>query len=166
MGNRRVSATECARHRPMGHHEPMDQRKTANFPKPRRTGITIAAGYCIFAGLSEVRVGITGNRMGIAVQARSNPTVPELPSAGFFDVAAGISSLPKRRTGALLGIVFILLEVLGRVHLVRTGTYPSRVPGPRKRVSFGGTIALLLVVVLGQSVAKSSMQDKACTSSA
>jgi hypothetical protein len=145
MGNRRVSATECARHRPMGHHEPMDQRKTANFPKPRRTGITIAAGYCIFAGLSEVWVGITGNWMGLL----SKPLKPSFGTAlvGFFYVAAGISLLPKRRTGALLGIVFILLEVLGRVHLVRTGTYPSRGPDLVKSV-VGGTIALLLVVYL------------------
>lgn len=129
----------------MGHHEPMDQRKTANLPKPRRTGITIAAGYCIFAGLSEVWVGITGNWMGLL----SKPLKPSFRTAlvGIFYVAAGISLLPKRRTGALLGIVFILLEVLGRVHLVRIGTYPSRGPDFVKSV-VGGTIALLLVVYL------------------
>jgi len=123
----------------------MDRHEVRTFPQPRRTGITIAAAYCIFAGLSEVWVGITGNWMGLL----SKPLKPSFWTAlvGVFYVLAGISLLPKRRTGAILGIVFILLEVLGRVHLVRIGTYPSRGSDFIKSV-VGGTIALLLVVYL------------------
>lgn len=123
----------------------MGRYEATTFPKPRRTGITIVAGYCIFAGLSEVWVGITGNWMGLL----SKPLKPSFWTAlvGIFYVAAGISLLPKRRTGALLGIVFILLEVLGRVQLVRIGTYPSRGPDFVKSV-IGGAIAILVVVYL------------------
>jgi len=105
----------------------------------------MVAGYCVFAGLSEVWVGITGNWMGLL----SKPLKPSFRTAliGVFYVAAGISLLPKRRGGALLGIVFILLEVLGRVHLVRTGIYPSRGPDAAKSV-VGGVIAMLVVVYL------------------
>lgn len=76
-------------------------------------------------------------------------SVPLKPSfwtalVGAFYVAAGISLLSKRRTGALLGIVFISLEVLGRVYLVRIGTYPSRGPDFVKSV-VGGAIAILVV---------------------
>jgi hypothetical protein len=115
------------------------------FPKLRRTGVRIAAAYCIFAGLSEVWVGITGNWMGLL----STPLKPSFWTAlvGAFYVAAGISLSLKNRTGALLGIVFILLEVLGRVYLVRTGNYPSRGPDFVKSV-VGGVIALLVVVYL------------------
>ena len=90
-------------------------------------------------------VGITGNWMGLL----SKPLKPSFWTAlvGIFYVAAGISLLPKRRTGTLLGIVFILLEGLGRVHLVRIGTYPSRGPDLVKSV-VGGAIALLLVAYL------------------
>jgi hypothetical protein len=103
----------------------------------------IAAGYCIFAGLSEVWVGITGNWMGLL----SKPLKPSFWTAlvGAFYVAAGISLSLKNRTGALLGIVFILLEVLGRVRLVCTGIYPSRGPDFVKSV-VGGSIAVLVVV--------------------
>jgi hypothetical protein len=113
------------------------------FANPRRTGITVVAGYCIFAGLSEVWVGATGNWMGLL----SKPLKPSFRTAlvGSFYVAAGISLPPKRRTGALMGIAFILLEVLGRVHLVRVGTYPSRGPDFVKSV-VGGAIAILVVV--------------------
>jgi hypothetical protein len=105
----------------------------------------MVAAYCIFAGLSEVWVGISGNWMGVL----STPLKPSLRTAlvGTFYVAAGISLLSKRRTGALLGIVLILLEVLGRVYLVRIGRYPSSGPDFVKSV-VGGVIAILLVVYL------------------
>lgn len=123
----------------------MHRYEVTTLGKPRRTGITMVAGYCIFAGMSEVWVGITGNWMGLL----STPLKPSFWTAlvGFFYVAAGISLLPKRRTGALLGISFILLEVFGRVHLVRIGIYPSRGPDVVKSV-VGGAIAVLLVVYL------------------
>lgn len=113
---------------------------------PRRTGIRIAAAYCIFAGLSEVWVGITGNWLGLL----SKPLKPSFRTSavGACYVAAGLSLLPKNRTGGLLGIVFVLLEVLGRVHLVRTGIYPSRGPDFVKSV-VGGAIALLVAAYLG-----------------
>ena len=113
------------------------------FAQPRRTGITIVAGYCVFAGLSEMWVGITGNWMGLL----SKPLKPSFRTAlvGAFYVAAGISLLSKTRAGALLGIVFILLEVLGRVYLIRIGRYPSRGADFVKSV-VGGAIAILVVV--------------------
>ena len=88
-------------------------------------------------------VGITGNWMGLL----SEPLKPSFRTAlvGSSYVAAGISLLSKRRMGALLGIVFVLLEVLGRVHLVRTGRYPSGGLDFVKSV-VGGAIAVLVVV--------------------
>jgi hypothetical protein len=113
--------------------------------KPKRTGIAIVCGYCFFAGLSEIWVGITGNWMGLL----SQPLKPSFRTGlvGTFYVAAAISLLSKRRAGTLLGIVFVLLEVLGRVHLVRIGLYPSRGPDLAKMV-VGGAIAILIVVYL------------------
>ncbi len=123
----------------------MDRCEATTFAKPSRTGIRVAAAYCILAGLSEVWVGITGNWMGLL----SKPLKPSFRVAvvGAFYVAGGISLLPKNRTGGFLGIVFILLEVLGRVHLVRAGIYPSRGPDFLKSV-VGGAIAVLVVVYL------------------
>jgi hydrogenase/urease accessory protein HupE len=105
----------------------------------RRAGLTLAGAYCVFAGVSEIWVGITGNWLGIL----STPLKPSFWTAlvGACYVAAGISLLSKRRTGLLLGMVFILLEVVGRVCLVRIGTYPSKGPDVIKSV-VGGGIAL------------------------
>jgi hypothetical protein len=130
----------------------MHRREATTSTKPRRTGIAIVGGYCIFAGLSEIWVGITGNWMGLL----SRPLKPSSRTAlvGTFYVAAGISLLSKRRTGTLLGIVFVLLEILGRVHLVRTGMYPSR-GGDLVKIVVGGAIAILIVVYLATQWRKS-----------
>jgi len=128
-------------------------------PNPaRRTGINIAAVYCIFAGLSEVWVGITGNWLGLL----SKPLKPSFRTAvvGACYVAAGMSLLLRNRTGRLLGIAFVLLELLGRVHLVRTGIYPSRGPDFVKSV-IGGAIAVLTVVYLACQSRQSDSTQKA-----
>jgi hypothetical protein len=118
----------------------MDKLRTTS-SADRRAGLTLAGGYCIFAGVSEIWVGITGNWLGLL----STPLKPSVRTAlvGACYVAAGISLLSKRRTGALVGVVFILLEVVGRVHLVRIGTYPSKGPDVIKSV-VGGVIALIV----------------------
>lgn len=117
----------------------------------RRAGLTLTGSYCIVAGLSEIWVGITGSWLGIL----STPLKPSSRTAlvGACYVAAGISLLSKRRTGALLSIVFILLEVVGRVHLVRIGQYPSRGPDAVKSV-VGGVIALFLAVYVANQCRK------------
>jgi hypothetical protein len=79
----------------------------------------------------------------------SQPLKPSLRTAlvGAFYVAAGISLLSERKTGVLLGISLILLEVLGRIHLVRRGMYPSRGADLVKSV-VAGAIAILIVIYL------------------
>ncbi|MCV6972040.1 hypothetical protein [Mycobacterium bohemicum] len=96
--------------------------------------------------MSEIWVGITGNWLGLL----SKPLKPSFRTVlvGACYVAAGISVLSKRKTGLLLGIVFTLLEVVGRVHLVRIGTFPSTGPDVIKSV-VGGGIALGIAAYLG-----------------
>lgn len=110
-----------------------------------RIGITIVSLYCIIAGLAEIWVGITGNWMGIL----STPLKPSFWTAliGIFYVFAGISLLPKKKWGAILGIAFIVLEILARVNLVLVGIYPSHGVDLIKSI-IGATIALALIIYL------------------
>jgi hypothetical protein len=118
----------------------MDKARTAS-SADRRPELTLAGGYCIFAGLLEIWVGITGNWLGILATTLKPSLWTALVGACY--VAAGTSVLSKRRTGALLGVVFILLDVVGRVHLVRIGTSRSIGPDVIKSV-VGGVIALFV----------------------
>lgn len=132
----------------------MNTLKNTNVPNsheitiPQRKGhigITIVTIYCIIAGLAEIWVGITGNWMGIL----STPLKPSFWTAliGIFYLLAGISLIPKKKLGAILGIAFIVLEILARVNLVLIGVYPSQGVDLIKSI-IGATIALALIIYL------------------
>lgn len=123
---------------PNSHETTISQRKG-------RIGITIVTIYCIIAGLAEIWVGITGNWMGIL----STPLKPSFWTAliGIFYLLAGISLIPKKKLGAILGMAFIILEILARVNLVLIGVYPSQGVDLIKSI-IGATIALALIIYL------------------
>ena len=105
----------------------------------------MVAGYCIFAGLSEVWVGITGNWMGLL----SKPLKPSFWTAlvGTFYVAAGISLLPKEEPVRYWASPSSCLRFLGAFTWSGSACYPSRGPDFVKSV-VGGAIAILVVVYL------------------
>jgi|SRR5208282_2817824 len=91
----------------------------------RPTGITIAAVYAIIAGMGEVIVGFSGNYLGIL----SIPLTPAAayPAAisGVFYILGGLSLfITRKKWGAVLSIIFISAEILGRVYLVAAGLFP------------------------------------------
>ncbi|NLF52312.1 MAG: hypothetical protein GX577_14380 [Leptolinea sp.] len=109
------------------------------------SGVILVAIYCIIAGLAEIWVGITGNWMGIL----STPLKPSFWTAliGIFYLLAGISLIPQNKPGAVLGIVFIGLEILARINLVLIGVYPSQGVDLFKSI-IGAIIALALIFYL------------------
>ncbi len=129
-------------------------QKNTNIPNPLETtipqkkksvGITVITIYCIIAGLAEIWVGITGNWMGIL----STPLQPSFWTSliGIFYLFAGISLIPQKKLGAILGMAFIVLEILARVNLVLVGVYPSHGVDLIKSI-IGASIALALIIYL------------------
>src|SRR5215475_512173 len=111
--------------------------------RTRHVGITLVAIFAVIAGLGEVVVGFTGNTLGIL----SKDLKPNGATAivGAFYCLGGLSLLTMKKWGAVLGILFISAEILGRVCLVSLGIAPSRVEGMVKIV-IGGAIALGVVL--------------------
>ena len=113
----------------------------------RPIGITIVAVFAIIAGLGEIMVGLTGNYLGIL----STSMAPAFSTGivGAFYSLGGVSLLTTRKKwGAVLSIIFIGTEILGRVYLVMTGMAPSSGTDAAKIV-VGGTIALALIFYIG-----------------
>lgn len=67
---------------------------------------------------------------------------------GAFYSLGGLSLLTMKRWGAVLGIVFLSAEILGRVYLVMAGIAPSQGEDVVKIV-IGGGIALALILYVG-----------------
>ena len=103
----------------------------------------MVAIFAVIAGLGEVVVGFTGNTFGIL----SKDLKPNAATAivGAFYCLGGLSLLTMKKWGAVLGIVFISAEILGRVYLVSFGIGPSRGEDVVKIV-IGGAIALGVVL--------------------
>lgn len=90
----------------------------------RPIGIAIVAVFAIIAGLGEIVVGFTGNYLGIL--SKSIPPAFSTVIVGAVYSLGGLSLLiTRKKGGAVLSIIFIGAEILGRVYLVMTGIAPS-----------------------------------------
>src|SRR5499426_2441428 len=111
--------------------------------RTRHVGITIVAIFAIIAGLGEVVVGFTGNYLGI-LSKDIRPTVSTALIGAFYSLG-GLSLLTMKKWGAVLGILFISAEILGRMYLVSIGTAPST-GGDAIKIVIGGVIAFGLIL--------------------
>lgn len=114
--------------------------------KPRRLGIILISVFAILSGINEVVVGLTGNFLDIL----SKPIPPSFATVivGAFYSLAGLFLLTMKKWGAVLGILFLSAEVLGRIYLVLRGVAPAK-GGDALKILVGGLIALALVVYVG-----------------
>ena len=111
--------------------------------KPRRLGIILISIFAIVSGINEVVVGLTGNFLGIL--SKNIPPSFATVIVGAFYSLAGVFLLTMKKWGAVLGILFLSAEVLGRIHLVLSGIAPSK-GGDAFKILVGGLIAFVLVV--------------------
>jgi hypothetical protein len=111
--------------------------------RTRHLGITVVAIFAVIAGLGEVVVGFTGNTLGIL----SKDLKPNAATAivGAFYCLGGLSLLTMKKWGAVLGILFISAEILGRMYLLSIGTAPST-GGDAIKIVIGGVIAFALIL--------------------
>jgi hypothetical protein len=111
--------------------------------RTRHVGIIVVAVFAIISGLTEVVVGLTGHTFGIL----SKDLKPDAATAvvGAFYSLGGLSLLTMKKWGAVLGILFISAEILGRMYLVSIGTAPST-GGDAIKIVIGGVIAFGLIL--------------------
>jgi uncharacterized membrane protein len=113
----------------------------------RPTGITIVAVFAIISGLGEIVVGFTGNYLGILSKSIA-PAVSTVIIGAFYSLGGLSLLVTRKKWAAVLTIIFIGAEILGRVFLVMTGIAPSNGTDAVK-IIVGGAIALALVLYIG-----------------
>ena len=111
--------------------------------RTQHVGITAVSIFAIIAGLGEVVVGFTGNYLGILSQD-IRPSISTAVVGAFYSLG-GLSLLTRKKWGAVLGILFISAEILGRVYLVVADIAPSKGEDAVKIV-IGGAIALAVIL--------------------
>lgn len=112
----------------------------------RDLGVTLVSIFAIACGIGEVVVGVTGNFLGIL----SKPIPPSVATVvvGVFYSLAGLALLTMKEWGAVLGVVFLGAEILGRIYLVLRGIAPCK-GGDAVKILVGGLTALALIVYVG-----------------
>jgi len=108
----------------------MDQR-------PR--GIVVAALLMVAFGMAEVTTGFTHNFFGIST---TMGTTSAYIGAGIGVVyaAAGLLVLSMKRRAAVLAIVLLITDIIGRIAMVSTGLYPVE------------SLKQILAMILGTSI--------------
>jgi uncharacterized membrane protein len=111
--------------------------------RTQHLAIALVSVYAIVSGVGEVVVGVTGNFLSILSKNLSPSSATVL--VGMFYILAGLSLLTMKKRGAVLSIVFLGAEVLGRLYLVMTGIAPSKGADALK-IAVGGAIALAIIL--------------------
>ena len=93
-----------------------------NRGRPR--GIIVVSFLMILFGLAEVATGITGNFLGVISAATTSTYTSSSIAIGTFYILAGLFILTMKKWGALLAIVFLGADIVGRIALVITGVFP------------------------------------------
>jgi hypothetical protein len=105
----------------------------------RPRGIVVVALRMIVFGLAEVVTALTHNFVGIVAGISASATYAG-GVIGTLYAASGLLILTMRRWAAALAIVFLLGDIIGRIALVVTGSYPTN--------SFERTLAIITGTVI------------------
>lgn len=129
-----LSVTEWVTMKPNKHRRPI--------------GIVVIGVFAFIAGLGEVVVGFTGNYLGILAHSMT-PSV-STGIVGMFYSLGGLSLLiTRKKWGAVLGMLFIATEIVGRVYLMVVGIAPAS-GGDAIKILIGGLIALALIAYIAR----------------
>ncbi len=114
----------------------------------RLRGISIVAVLMILFGLAEVVTGFTHNFFGITTTSRTIFT-SSAAAIGVFYAAAGLLILTMKKWAAVLAIVLLIADVVGRVALVVTGLYPTDSFLNTFSIIAGTAIAVIFAIYIG-----------------
>jgi hypothetical protein len=90
----------------------------------RPAGILIVAILMILFGLAEVGTGFTHNFIGMVSTSAAGLSTLLGVALGAFYFVGGLLLLTMRRWAAVIAVVLLCGDVLGRVGMVLAGLYP------------------------------------------
>ncbi len=110
--------------------------------------IILAACLMILFGLAEVVTGFSHNFFGITTSSGSLVSYASA-AIGACYVVSGVLVLTLKRWAAVLAIVFLGVDVIGRVALVVAGLYPTNSVKNTFSIVAGTLIAVIFAIYVG-----------------
>ena len=110
----------------------------------RPLGILIVGLFAFIAGIGEVIVGFTGNYLGILAHSIP-PSIATAVVGAFYSVGGLFLLFVRRKWGAIIGVLFIGAEILGRAYLILAGIAPA-VGADAIKILVGALIAAAIII--------------------
>lgn len=117
----------------------------------RPVGITIVAVLMILFGLAEVVTGFRHEFFGLTT-AQVKISTDVGVSIGLFYFIGGLLILTKKKWAAILAIVLLGADVLGRIYMVVAGLYPINSFRQTFSIIVGTLLAALFAVYIGMKL--------------
>ena len=114
--------------------------------KRRPLGITLVGIFAFIAGLGEVVVGFTGNYLGILSHSLA-PSFSTGVVGVFYSLGGVFLLITRKKWGAVLGMLCIGIEILGRIYLIAAHIAPASGIDAVK-ILIGGLIAFSLIIYI------------------
>jgi len=100
--------------------------------------------FAFIAGIGEVIVGFTGNYLGILAHSIP-PSIATAVVGAFYSVGGLFLLFVRRKWGAIIGVLFIGAEILGRAYLILAGIAPA-VGADAIKILVGALIAAAIII--------------------
>lgn len=114
----------------------------------RPVGIKIAAVLMILFGLAEVVTGFRHEFFGLTTTQVDISTYVGV-ALGLFYFVGGLLILTKKKWAAMIAVVLLCGDVIGRVAMVITGLYPLNSFMQTFAIIVGTSIAVFFAVYIG-----------------
>ena|ERR1022692_776867 len=112
------------------------------------TGIKIAAALMIIFGFAEIVTGFRHEFFGLTTSQATISTVIGA-TIGAFYFASGFLVLTKKRKLAILAIVLLIADAIGRISMVATGLYPIGYGLQTFAIITGTSIVVFFAIYIG-----------------
>jgi len=116
--------------------------------QPLPIGLKVAAALMIIFGLAEVVTGFRHEFFGLTT---SQATISTILGAtiGTFYFVSGFLVLTKKRKWAIVAIILLIADAIGRISMVLNGIYPIGVGYQTFAMITGTSIVVLLAIYIG-----------------
>lgn len=114
----------------------------------RPLGITISGTLMVIFGLAEVVTGFTHNFLGIGTSSTALFTFTGVLIGAVYAIAGAVI-LTMKKWAAILAVLLLIADILGRVTLTITGLFPTDSFKNTFAIVAGTLIAAFFAVYIG-----------------
>ena len=105
----------------------------------------------ILFGLAEISTGISHSFFGLTTSQGTTSTYLGIALGASYFIG-GLCLLPNRKSFAVIAIILLLFDIIGRIGMVITGLYPVNTLYQITGIVIGTGIAIFFAIYVGMKL--------------